>query len=269
MESGVTTYYKLGAFSLELLSQDFSKDILTESPLDLISDYVSSEQSLDGLRVFALDARVLWLLARGNQYAKQSYNKVDYILPDGRPIFWIKRLEERRSFEQVTGPGLFQEILSNTELKRKKHVFYGGTLDTMEKLVAICTEKDVNLVHFEVPPFLSIDNLDIAGVQSMLNKYKPDFFWCGLGAPKQEHLISQLQAVNVVMIGVGLAFDYAADNVKKAPKFVSIVGMEWVVRYFQQPLRIKRFVFPFFFTLGLVFRHSLIRIFSFRHSRNQ
>ena len=41
-------------------------------------------------------------------------------------------------------------------------------------------------------------------------------------------------------IGVGGAFDFISGRVKRAPKFLQKVGLEWLWRLILQPWRIKR-----------------------------
>ncbi|HLP72558.1 MAG TPA: WecB/TagA/CpsF family glycosyltransferase, partial [Bacteroidales bacterium] len=75
-----------------------------------------------------------------------------------------------------------------------------------------------------------------------INLIKPTFFWCGLGAPKQERLMYLLQPKlnSTICIGVGLAFEYFAGTVKRAPDWMIQSGLEWVYRLAQQPGKINR-----------------------------
>ena len=44
--------------------------------------------------------------------------------------------------------------------------------------------------------------------------------------------------VNGVMLGVGAGFDFYAGTVKRAPKWIRKIGMEWLYRLFQDPKRL-------------------------------
>lgn len=146
------------------------------------------------------------------------------------------------------------EVLSDKELKKKRHMFYGGSPDTMSRLKEKCFQNEVNVIDVHSPPFLSIDNLEVSDVIERVERYKPDFFWCGLGAPKQEFLIDQIADIETktIYLGVGLGFDYYAGTVSRPPRIISLMGFEWITRYIQQPLRLKRFIKPFFFILTLI-----------------
>jgi N-acetylglucosaminyldiphosphoundecaprenol N-acetyl-beta-D-mannosaminyltransferase len=48
---------------------------------------------------------------------------------------------------------------------------------------------------------------------------------------------------NGVMIGVGAGFDYYAGNIKRAPKIMQTLCLEWLYRLLQDPKRLwKRYV---------------------------
>ena len=222
-----------------------------------VSYYLESE-SRNSFVIYACDARVLFLFAQGNNFIYHPYLEATKILPDGRPVYWLAKSVTNTLFEQVTGPLFMINILNDETLKRKRHMFYGGQARTIELLKLRCKSDGVNLVYAESPPLLGIDDLDVSAVNDKINEFEVDFFWCGLGAPKQEYLIYQLDRNRkVIMSGVGLGFDYYAGTVKKAPSFLSSLGLEWVVRYIQQPRRIVRFVRPFFFVLKLLVIRSI------------
>ena len=204
--------------------------------------------------IYACDARVLYLLARQNIHASDAYTRVSKILSDGRPIYWLTTLLFNFKFDQITGPGFMNWVLENELLRRKRHMFYGGGAETIKALHNKCIVNNVNVVLAVSPPFLDVDNLDVCYVNDKIKLLEIDFFWCGLGAPKQEYLIYQLdQNTRTIMTGVGLAFDYYVGSVKKPPRILSVMGLEWLVRYGQQPKRLRRFIRPFFYVLTLLF----------------
>ena len=70
-----------------------------------------------------------------------------------------------------------------------------------------------------------------------------------MGAPKQEKWIAKHQKELKVDVaaGQGGTFDYEAGNIKRAPKWIQKIGMEWLWRLFLQPSRIKRmYVLPIY-----------------------
>jgi N-acetylglucosaminyldiphosphoundecaprenol N-acetyl-beta-D-mannosaminyltransferase len=76
-----------------------------------------------------------------------------------------------------------------------------------------------------------------------INRVKPDILFVAYGAPKQEKWIARnlekLGSVKLTM-GVGGAFDFIVGKVRRAPKILRNLGLEWVYRLFREPWRLKR-----------------------------
>ncbi len=90
-----------------------------------------------------------------------------------------------------------------------------------------------------------------------INDFAPTIFFCTFGAPAQEKLIyhnlAKMPSVKVA-IGVGGAFDFITGKIKRAPKPMRHIGLEWLWRLIQQPKRIKRI-----YNATVVFTLVLIR----------
>ena len=78
----------------------------------------------------------------------------------------------------------------------------------------------------------------------MINESQADIIWVGLGAPKQEKWMADHKGkVCGLMFGVGAGFDYHAGKLKRAPKWMQKISMEWFVRLLQDPKRLwKRYL---------------------------
>lgn len=62
--------------------------------------------------------------------------------------------------------------------------------------------------------------------------------------PKQELFIYRYrEALNVpISLGLGATLDFVAGNIKRSPKWMSNIGLEWLYRTAQDPKRlIKRY----------------------------
>jgi len=73
-----------------------------------------------------------------------------------------------------------------------------------------------------------------------INAAKPDVVWVGLGAPKQEKWMAAHCGVLdcAALIGVGAAFDFHSGQVRRAPRWMRAIGLEWLHRLLQEPRRI-------------------------------
>lgn len=82
-------------------------------------------------------------------------------------------------------------------------------------------------------------------IQIILQKVKPSLVCVAFGAPLQEEFIfhhEKLFIENKVacVLAVGGAFDFITGKLKRAPKFVQSLHIEWLFRLVQEPWRWKR-----------------------------
>ena len=79
------------------------------------------------------------------------------------------------------------------------------------------------------PPFRKLTEEEDKEIIEMINSVKPDFVWVALGAPKQERwMYDHWKKLNGLMFGVGAGFDYHAGKIKRAPKWMQKISMEWL-----------------------------------------
>jgi UDP-N-acetyl-D-mannosaminouronate:lipid I N-acetyl-D-mannosaminouronosyltransferase len=70
---------------------------------------------------------------------------------------------------------------------------------------------------------------------------KPDVVFVGMGSPKQELLMEQMQQRHAAVYqGLGGSFDVYTGYVKRAPDWWVKNNLEWAYRLVRQPARIKR-----------------------------
>jgi len=80
---------------------------------------------------------------------------------------------------------------------------------------------------------------DEGSVTAQIRRSAPHILLVGLGFPRQERWIAAHRShlgVPVIM-GVGGTFDVLAGRVRRAPKWVQNLGLEWVYRLVQEPRR--------------------------------
>ena len=96
---------------------------------------------------------------------------------------------------------------------------------------------------------------------------KADVVYVALGSPKQEKLIAALRhrLPQAWWIGVGISFSFLCGKVRRAPRWLQRVGLEWLHRLAQEPSRLAgrylRHGLPFALSLfGYVLWNRLRRI---------
>ena len=134
-----------------------------------------------------------------------------------------------------------QEILKLSANYGWRHYFYGSTQGTLDKLESVINEKYKGTIICGMmsPPFRPLSVEEDEQIIKEINEANPDFIWVGLGAPKQEiWMAAHENKIGGLMIGVGAAFDYESGNIKRAPKWMQKLNLEWLYRLVQDPKRL-------------------------------
>lgn len=176
-----------------------------------------------------------------NYEYREIQNKSYMSLPDGKPLSIISRIKGYKNAARVTGPDLMEEVFKISIENSYTHYFYGSTDETLSTLKKILNEKypSIKIAGMYSPPFRELTEKEDEDVIKNINSAKPDFIWVGLGAPKQEIWMKNHEnKVKGLMIGVGAGFDYHAEKIKRAPKWMQNLSLEWLYRLIQDPKRL-------------------------------
>src|SRR6185369_10844447 len=106
------------------------------------------------------------------------------------------------------------------------------------------------------PPGFDKSDQEIVKIVEALAAAQPDIVFVALGSPKQEHLIERIRGElpGAWWLGVGISFSFVCGNVRRAPRWMQLIGLEWVHRFLQEPRRL----FKRYFVSGLPFATSLL-----------
>jgi N-acetylglucosaminyldiphosphoundecaprenol N-acetyl-beta-D-mannosaminyltransferase len=162
-------------------------------------------------------------------------------IPDGGPLSYVGRKRGCVHMERTPGPDLMREIFKISSEMGYRHYFYGSTEETLEQLYQKLTEAypGILIAGMYSPPFRPLLPEEDAAIVKIINDSNPTFVWIGLGAPKQEAWMAAHQGrIKGLMVGVGAGFDYFAEKLKRAPKWMQKNNLEWLYRLIQEPTRL-------------------------------
>ena len=189
---------------------------------------------------------------------KDVVNSADLVTPDGMPLVWVMRLRGYKQQERVYGPTLMLKILQAAENENIPVGFLGGQPGVLNKLVAkmIKVYPSLKIVCEISPPFDTMTTKENESIVKEIQLSEAKILFVGLGCPKQEYWMhAHLDQLNTVMLGVGAAFDFHAGSIKQAPIWIQNLGLEWLFRLSQEPVRLwKRYLIlnPRFIALSIV-----------------
>ena len=142
------------------------------------------------------------------------------------------------------GPDVMMDIINFGQKFEWTHYILGGKENVASHLEKVLLNKFPNarILKIYSPPFRELTNDEKIEMLSSINKLSPNFLWVGLGLPKQEKWIMNYKNhLNVnFCIGVGAAFDFHSNNIKRAPIIFQKLGLEWLYRVVREPRMLSR-----------------------------
>ena len=187
------------------------------------------------------------LLQKDEEFRK-AYESARLVLADGMPLIWVSKLLGVPLKEKISGSDLLPKLCEVAAEKGFRVFLLGGrpcaALKSAEALRK--NYSALQIVGIYSPPFgFEKDKVENDKITKMIIRSKADILFIGLGAPKQEKWIyTHYKELNIpVSIGVGVTFEFIAGIVKRAPKWMQEIGLEWFFRLIQEPRRLwKRYL---------------------------
>ena len=212
---------------------------------DAVIAAVRSLPSRGGSHVHLANAYSL-ALADKDPLVRRAFAGTAVNFADGKPLSWYSRIRGQvPRVQQVRGPQLFLDVLERGREAETRHFLLGSTPETLLKLRAELKFRfpGVRVVGAESPPFRPLSNDEIRKQDARITDSQAQIVWVGLGTPKQDFEAQRLaDALPVIAVAVGAAFDFTAGTLKEAPKWFGTLGIEWLFRFGSEPRRLwKRY----------------------------
>jgi N-acetylglucosaminyldiphosphoundecaprenol N-acetyl-beta-D-mannosaminyltransferase len=169
----------------------------------------------------------------------ESIRKSALITADGAPVATLASLMQKDGVERVTGSDLIQMIPDWLSHLNPTIVLAGGPFGhAQEASVKLksrfprCQFHSIEIDFAEGPSSQELEDLIIQNPKAIV--------FLGLGAPKQEIFIQELQSrhAEATFLGCGAAISFAAGKISRAPIWVQNGGIEWLYRFFLEPGRL-------------------------------
>ncbi len=176
---------------------------------------------------------------------REIYEGADLILTDGKPLIWMSRLLGTPIKEKISGSDYFPEVC-RMAAREGMSIFLLGAAEGVAQKAAVNLMKKYK--HLRIAgvysPSYTFENdaEEIADIIHKINKAKPDILCIGLGTPKQEKFYYKYKDLLHVplTLHIGATIDFDAGVVKRAPRWISYAGMEWLYRLLKEPRRLYR-----------------------------
>ena len=219
--------------------------VVTESQaVDYVIDSLAAGQggwvitpNLDQLRLFRASADL-----------RPMYERATLIVADGMPLIWASRIQKTPLPERVAGSSMLHTLTAAAAKAGRSVFLLGGNPGAAEQAAAELQQTNPGLktAGTYCPAFGFDKNpAEIENIRNLLASSNADIVYVGLGFPKQERLIEQLRPSlpHACFLGIGVSFSFVSGEVRRAPRWMQKLGLEWIHRMIQEPGRLlKRYL---------------------------
>jgi N-acetylglucosaminyldiphosphoundecaprenol N-acetyl-beta-D-mannosaminyltransferase len=144
--------------------------------------------------------------------------------------------------ERVTGVDLVPRLAALSAQKGYGIFLLGGKGDVAERAASFLNKNypGVRVVGTFAPTEEHVARLDHSEILQRIHAAKPDILLVALGNPKQEKWIwMHRKRLGVpVAMGVGGSFEILVGDMVRAPRWIQKCGLEWAMRFVQEPSRL-------------------------------
>ena len=214
-------------------------DISIDHALNRVDQYLGS---FEKHKIYTPNPEIC-LKAESDSEYRHVLNSADLNLPDGFGLKLGAKILNVKLENRVAGSDFTRELLNKYDKESKKVfiVLRDDSLTTEDDLKKLFADKYSNL-KYNIGIVKKNDPFNCDEVLNDINEFEPELLFVCLGAPNQEIWINKFQKLLTakVFLGVGGSFDFLTGRIKRAPKVMRDLGVEWLYRLYQEPKRLAR-----------------------------
>ena len=222
-----------GGVPVDALDFDDVVDLLTERMIAGSGGYVVTP-NVDHL-----------VKARRDPALRRIYLEATLSLADGVPLVWLSKALRLPVREKVSGSDLLVPLLASAANAGAPVFVLGSAPPVAARATEVARRQFPKLeIVGSASPLVDLDG-DQSEVVEALETAKQAgarLVVVALGCPKQELVMFRhgWRVPEATFVGVGASMDFLAGEVRRSPKMVSNLGLEWAFRLFQEPRRLWR-----------------------------
>jgi N-acetylglucosaminyldiphosphoundecaprenol N-acetyl-beta-D-mannosaminyltransferase len=192
------------------------------------------------LRHLAMNAAKL-VAVHHDETLRGAVASADLVTADGQSIVWAARVLRRPVPERVTGIDLMDASLDLAARHGHRVFMLGARPEVLRDAVAALRQRFPGLRIVGAIDGYYLPNQE-AGVVRQIAAARPDMLFVALSSPKKEQFLAdhEEQLGIPFCMGVGGSLDVIAGRVRRAPRALQRLGLEWFFRLIQEPRRLWR-----------------------------
>lgn len=209
------------------------------------------EQTLERIHGLIRDGKPSYFITANLHYAMLSARepklaevnrKAAFVVADGMPLVWASRWRTEALPERVAGSDLAPALCGEAARHGYRVFFLGGALGIGEEAARRMSERfpGLQIAGVEAPPFRPLTDAENDALVARIRDARPHLLFVAFGQPKGEiWLAENCERLEVpVSVQVGASLDFMAGRVKRSPRWLQRVGLEWAYRLYREPTRL-------------------------------
>ena len=206
-----------------------------------MEELLKSINNFEKLHIVSGNPQILLNGLQNSTLLDNFTSKDSIIIPDGISTVICSRIVKQPVKEKIAGIELMDSIAQKCEKENQGIYLLGSTKETLDMCnINLRTKyRKLNILGSH-DGYFDLDNCE--DILMEIEKVNPQVLFVAMGCPRQEMFIVKYmdRLPCKVFMGVGGSFDIIAGNLKRAPKWMINLGLEWLYRVAKEPFRIKR-----------------------------
>jgi N-acetylglucosaminyldiphosphoundecaprenol N-acetyl-beta-D-mannosaminyltransferase len=161
------------------------------------------------------------------------------ITADGQSVVWAARLLGVRLPERVAGIDLMERLLAAADRKGYRVFVLGARREALDTALERLRARFPDLMIAGARDGYYEDS-EVGEVCEEIRTARADILFVAMSSPRKEHFLDEHGgALDVPFaMGVGGAIDVIAGLIRRAPRALQRLGLEWAYRLSQEPRRL-------------------------------
>lgn len=195
----------------------------------------------DKVNIISGNPEVLFSGLEDEKLNKNFNEEYSIIIPDGVGTVLASKIVKAPVEEKIAGIEVMKEILHKATEEEKGVYLLGAKEETLQECIKNI-KKEIPTINIVGSHNGYFDLNSCEEIVQDIKEKKPWAIFVAMGCPRQEtFIINNIDNLPCkIYMGVGGNFDVFAGNVKRAPKWMISLGLEWLYRVSNEPSRIIR-----------------------------
>jgi N-acetylglucosaminyldiphosphoundecaprenol N-acetyl-beta-D-mannosaminyltransferase len=175
----------------------------------------------------------------------EAYAIADLCVADGQPLIWASYVVGKPLPEKISGSDLVPRLIERVAQRGWRTYLLGGPPGVAEAAGRVLRKRYGDVVAgIGVPVVPLAPSVVDDGIVDAIARARPELVLVALGAPKQELLIHRIRSriAPAVALGVGASLNFIAGAQRRAPRWLSRAGLEWLYRLVHEPRLARRYL---------------------------